>query len=89
MCRAFTKWANSDSLCCTLIKADFELDKNADSVAPDQKGANPEAYGVVNLNDKNEIVELVEKPETFVSDEAVIGIYYFKDAVFEKRLLCS
>jgi glucose-1-phosphate thymidylyltransferase len=38
----------------------------------------PEAYGVVKLND-NEIVELVEKPQDFVSDLAVIGIYYFKE----------
>jgi glucose-1-phosphate thymidylyltransferase len=37
----------------------------------------PEAYGVVKLNDANE-VELVEKPQDFVSDLAVIGIYYFK-----------
>ena len=29
--------------------------------------------------EKEEIIELVEKPEEFVSDQAVIGIYYFKD----------
>lgn len=63
----------------TLIRADFDLDKEADSVIWTKKVANPEAYGVVNLNDKNEITELVEKPATFVSDQAVIGIYYFKD----------
>mgnify|MGYP003711274109 CR=1 FL=1 len=43
------------------------------------KVANPEAYGVVNLNENEEIIELVEKPQEFVSDQAVIGIYYFKD----------
>ncbi len=63
----------------TLIRADFDLDKNADSVIWTKKVKNPEAYGVVKLDDKNNIVELVEKPETFVSDQAVIGIYYFKD----------
>ncbi|MDN3723241.1 sugar phosphate nucleotidyltransferase [Aequorivita sp. SDUM287046] len=63
----------------TLIRADFDLDKNADAVIWTKKVANPEAYGVVNLNDKNEIIELVEKPKEFVSDQAVIGIYYFKD----------
>jgi len=41
--------------------------------------AHPEAYGVVELNDQQEIVSLVEKPKTFVSDLAVIGIYYFKE----------
>ncbi len=71
----------------TLIRADFDLDKNADSVIWTKRVENPSAYGVVNLNDKNEIIELVEKPETFVSDQAVIGIYYFKDvAVLKKEL---
>ncbi|MBT0607846.1 sugar nucleotidyltransferase [Aequorivita echinoideorum] len=63
----------------TLIRADFDLDKNADAVIWTKKVKNPEAYGVVNLNEKNEIIELVEKPKQFVSDQAVIGIYYFKD----------
>jgi len=71
----------------TLIRADFELDPSADSVIWTKQVDNPEAYGVVKLNDKNEIVELVEKPENFVSDQAVIGIYYFKDvAVLKDKL---
>ena len=63
----------------TLIRADFDLDKSADSVIWVKQVENPEAYGVVNLNSDNEIVELVEKSKEFVSDLAVIGIYYFKD----------
>lgn len=63
----------------TLIRADFNLDKDADSVIWVKQVDKPEAYGVVKLNGKNEIVELVEKPKAFVSDLAVIGIYYFKD----------
>lgn len=63
----------------TLIRAEFELDPDADSVIWTKKVANPEAYGVVRLNEKADIIELVEKPKDFVSDEAVIGIYYFKD----------
>ncbi|GAB5400697.1 MAG: sugar phosphate nucleotidyltransferase [Aureisphaera sp.] len=63
----------------TLIRANFDLDQEADSVIWTKKVDNPEAYGVVNLNEKEEIVELVEKPAEFVSDQAVIGIYYFKD----------
>jgi len=71
----------------TLIKADFKLDKDADAVIWTKKVANPEAFGVVNLNEKNEIIELVEKPKEFVSDQAVIGIYYFKDiAVLKEKL---
>lgn len=71
----------------TLIRAQFDLDPTADSVIWTKRVNNPEAYGVVKLNDKQEIVELVEKPETFVSDQAVIGIYYFKDvAVLKSKL---
>ncbi len=63
----------------TLIRADFDLDKSADSVIWVKQVERPEAFGVVKLNEQNEIVELVEKPQEFVSDLAVIGIYYFKD----------
>ena len=71
----------------TLIRAEFDLDPQADSVIWTKRVANPEAYGVVKLNDKEDIVELVEKPENFVSDQAVIGIYYFKDvAVLKEKL---
>lgn len=63
----------------TLIRANFDLDDDADSVIWTKRVDNPSAYGVVNLNDRGEITELVEKPETFVSDQAVIGIYYFKE----------
>lgn len=63
----------------TLIRAEFDLDPQADSVIWTKQVDNPEAYGVVKLNGNDEIVELVEKPKDFVSDQAVIGIYYFKD----------
>lgn len=70
-----------------LIRAELELDPEADSVIWTKKVPNPEAYGVVKLNDKQEIIELVEKPQTFVSDQAVIGIYYFKDVGVLKEKL--
>lgn len=63
----------------TLIRADFDLDKSADSVIWVKQVERPEAYGVVQLNSDHQIVELVEKPQEYVSDLAVIGIYYFKD----------
>ncbi len=71
----------------TLIRADFDLDKSADSVIWVKQVDHPEAYGVVKLNERNEIIELVEKPQTFVSDLAVIGIYYFKDVSILKTEL--
>lgn len=71
----------------TLIRAEFDLDPTADSVIWTKQVENPEAYGVVKLNADKEIIELVEKPETFVSDQAVIGIYYFKDVAVLKGKL--
>jgi glucose-1-phosphate thymidylyltransferase len=68
----------------TLFKADFTLDKDADAVIWVKQVENPSAFGVVQLNDKREIVDLVEKPEEYVSDLAVIGIYYFKDVAVLK-----
>ncbi len=71
----------------TLFRADFTLDKDADAVIWVKQVKNPDAYGVVSLNDKNEITGLVEKPKDFVSDLAVIGIYYFKDVSILKNEL--
>jgi glucose-1-phosphate thymidylyltransferase len=71
----------------TLIRADFDIDKTADSVIWVKQVDQPEAFGVINLNEKNEIIELVEKPKEFVSDLAVIGIYYFKDVAVLKNEL--
>ena len=73
----------------TLIRADFDLDQNADSVIWVKQVDEPEAFGVVNLNSNGEIIELVEKPKEFVSDLAVIGIYYFKDVAVLKNELQS
>lgn len=63
----------------TLIVAEFDLDPAADSVIWVKQVERPEAFGVVKLNERQEIVELVEKPKEFVSDLAVIGIYYFRE----------
>ncbi|WP_091518668.1 sugar phosphate nucleotidyltransferase [Paenimyroides ummariense] len=64
----------------TLFRADFTLDSSADSVIWVKAVEDPSAFGVVQLNDKNEIVDFVEKPTEFVSDLAIIGIYFFKSA---------
>lgn len=71
----------------TLIRADFDLDTSADSVIWVKQVENPSSFGVINLNATNEIIELVEKPKEFVSDLAVIGIYYFKEVAVLKNEL--
>lgn len=64
----------------TLFRADFNLDETADSVIWVKAVEDPSAFGVIQLNDKNEIVDFVEKPTEFVSDLVIIGIYFFKSA---------
>jgi glucose-1-phosphate thymidylyltransferase len=71
----------------TLIRAEFDLDPNADAVIWTKEVTNPEAYGVVKLNKDNDIIELVEKPTSYVSNQAVIGIYYFKNVEVLKQKL--
>lgn len=71
----------------TLFKADFSLDKNDDAVIWTNKVANPQDFGVVKVDDKGFISEFIEKPKTFVSDLAIIGIYYFKDGLNLKNEL--
>ncbi|UTW65048.1 nucleotidyltransferase [bacterium SCSIO 12643] len=63
----------------TLFKADFQIDHDADGVLWVQQIDDPSAFGVVKLNDEGVITDYVEKPIEFVSDLAMIGIYYFKD----------
>jgi glucose-1-phosphate thymidylyltransferase len=63
----------------TLFKAGFNLNLENDASIWVQKVENPAAYGVIRQDAAGNIVEIVEKPQTFVSDLAIIGIYYFKD----------
>jgi len=64
----------------TLFKADFKLNDTKDGVLWVQKIDNPEQFGVVVVDEERNITEFIEKPKEFVSDLAMIGIYYFKDS---------
>ena len=63
----------------TLFRADFKLDTSKDGIIWVQRVEDPSQFGVVKLNEKREIIAFVEKPADFVSDLAIIGIYFFKD----------
>jgi glucose-1-phosphate thymidylyltransferase len=67
----------------TLFKAEFTLDTSRDGIIWVQRVEDPSQFGVVKLNEKKEITAFVEKPADFVSDLAIIGIYFFKNG---KRL---
>jgi len=63
----------------TLFRADFKIQPEDDGILWVKQIENPSAYGVIKTNEKGEIVDFVEKPKEFVSDLAMIGIYYFKE----------
>lgn len=65
----------------TLFKADFKMDTTQEGVIWVQKVKDPRPFGVVKVNPQNIITDFVEKPQEFVSDLAIIGIYYFKDGL--------
>lgn len=71
----------------TLFKADFKLNSDADGIIWVNQIDDPRAFGVVKLNSDNVITDFVEKPQYFVSDLAIIGIYYFKDGEYLKNEL--
>ena len=71
----------------TLFRADFTLDVEKDGIIWVKNVENPKAYGVVKMNSENVITDFVEKPEEFVSNLAIIGIYFFKDGVKLKNEL--
>lgn len=63
----------------TLFKATFSIDVNKDAIVWTQKIDDPSSFGVVKLKEDNQIEAFVEKPKEFVSDLAIIGVYYFRD----------
>lgn len=63
----------------TLFRADFTLDSSAEGVIWVKQVEDPRAFGVIKMNEEGVITDFVEKPQEFVSDLAIIGIYFFKD----------
>ena len=71
----------------TLFKADFKLDTNKDGIIWVSQIEDPSSFGVVKLNQENNITDFIEKPEKFISDLAIIGVYYFNDGANLKKEL--
>ena len=72
----------------TLFKADFKFDPHAqEGIIWVQRVDDPSSFGVVQLNEEGIISDFVEKPTEWVSDLAIVGIYYFRDGAYLKREL--
>ena len=46
--------------------------------------SDPENYGIIKNNEKNEPIEIIEKPKKFINKYAVTGLYYFDNTVVRK-----
>lgn len=71
----------------TLFKADFKLDTSHEGIIWVNQVEDPRQFGVVKIAADGHISEFHEKPEAFISDLAIIGIYYFKDGAYLKSEL--
>ncbi len=71
----------------TLFNANFNLDTSKDGIIWTHKVEDPSSFGVVKTNEKNIITDFVEKPQKFVSNQAIIGIYYFNNSEYLKNEL--
>lgn len=69
----------------TLFRGEVTINDSEDGTIWVQKVADPKAFGVVKLDKNNHVTDFIEKPEHFVSDLAIIGIYYFKDGGLLKK----
>jgi glucose-1-phosphate thymidylyltransferase len=72
----------------TLFEADLSILNNMDeNVLYTYKVEDPRRFGVAVTDSTGRISRLVEKPQEFVSDEAIVGIYYIKDTKVLKESL--
>jgi len=71
----------------TLFRADFKISPLDEGILWVKQIKDPSSFGVVKLNTAGEIVDFIEKPQEFVSDLAMIGVYYFKDGARLKKEL--
>lgn len=69
----------------TLFRGEFTVDTSSEGIIWVQKVEDPKPFGVVKLDKQNIITDFIEKPQEFVSDLAIIGIYYFKDGAYLKK----
>lgn len=75
--------AFADTLFIPDIKT--RVDTSKDGIIWVQKIEDPRQFGVVKLDKEGFITDFVEKPQTFISNLAIIGIYYFKDGAYLKK----
>lgn len=63
----------------TLFHTTHKMDTSKDGIIWVHNVEDPSAFGVVKTNEAGEVVKFIEKPKTPVSNQAIVGVYYFKN----------
>jgi glucose-1-phosphate thymidylyltransferase len=69
----------------TIFKGKILIDKSVDGIIWTMNVSDPEKYGVVKTDENKTITDFIEKPKKFVSSNAIVGLYYFKEALNLKK----
>jgi glucose-1-phosphate thymidylyltransferase len=64
----------------TIFRGKISIDNTADGIIWTMPVDDPQRYGVVNVDKEGIITDFIEKPKNFISNLAIVGLYYFKDA---------
>ncbi len=71
----------------TLFQSQVSLDISQESIIWVKKVQDPSAFGVVKLGPDRVVKAFIEKPTSFVSDLAIIGLYYFQEGLVLKKAI--
>jgi len=69
----------------TLFFTSQQMNLDLDAIIWVKEVENPSAFGVVKVNKENKIISFHEKPKQLISNLAMVGIYYFKNATLLKK----
>ncbi len=71
----------------TIFKGLLTLPKAPQNMIWVKKVKDPSTFGVVKLDDLGMVTAFVERPPDFVSDLAIIGVYYFREGKYLRQAL--
>ena len=78
----------------TIIAFSDTLFKSNSAINPDQENTiwvkkvkDPTGFGIVQLGQDKLVTHFIEKPTSFVSDLAIIGLYYFQEGLLLKKAI--
>ncbi|WP_185877910.1 sugar phosphate nucleotidyltransferase [Blattabacterium cuenoti] len=64
-----------------------KIHKFSENIIWTKKVSDPHSFGVVKCNSYGKIINFIEKPKYFISDLAIVGLYYFNSGLTLKKEL--